>query len=343
MSKHKHERGQSLFGPIILIGVGVFFLLRNLNIVPEANLAILFRVWPLWLIFLGVNIVVQQAPKRVAGLLSGLVGMTAVFTATFLVFFSEDNVLLNRLGVRPAQMEVISETVSYDPDGINRADISLEFGSRGGSIYALEPAGDLIRGDVSHNDNLLFRTEAEDGTATVFLGQGAIAPWQWFTSGGGQPWVIGLNPDTPLDLNIDSGSGSVAFELEALTLENLRVDLGSGSSSLTLPGGDYPLYVDVGSGSTRLIFQGDGRIQSDINGGSGSMVVALPAGLPARIEIEDGSGSVSLPRSFELVDGQRGGDSIWETAEYSRDGSGIDMYIDVGSGSVSIQQEAGGR
>lgn len=343
MNKHNTRKGQSLFGPIILIGIGVFFLLRNMGMVPQANLAILFQLWPLWLIFLGVNIVVRQAPKRLGSALSGLVALSAVFTASYFVFFSEDNALLTRLGIRPAQMEVVTETVTFEPTNVSRADISLQFGSRGGTIYALEQSEALLRGDVSHSDDLRFDARVDGNTAIVSLGRGAIAPWHWFSSGGGEPWRIGLNPVTPLDLNIDAGAGSVTFDLAALTIENLWIDVGSGSSTLTLPGGNYAFNLDVGSGSSRLVFAESGRIQADIDGGSGSLSVTLPAGLPARIEVQAGSGSISLPRTFELVDGQRGGDGIWETADFTADRDGLNLYIDVGSGGVSVRQEAGGR
>lgn len=338
MSKRQHNRGQSLFGPIILIGVGVFFLLRNFGVVPQANFGILFQMWPLWLIFLGVNIVVQQAPKRLAGLLSGLVAITAVFTASYLVFFSEDNALLARLGIRTAPAELTTETISFDPEDVSRADVSIDFSMWTSELYALEPSAGLIEGEIVHSGTMRFEgVEEDNGEASVSLSTESGGPWGWSFSGDGTPWQIGLNPRTPLDLFLDGGSGSLDLDLGGLTLEQLEIDLGSGSSQIVLPSGEYEATIDVGSGSSRIAFGENGRVQIDIDGGSGSIVLTIPDNVPAQIEINDGSGSFSMPDRFTLVEGERNDDSIWETANYSRTGDGLTLYVDVGSGSVRVQ------
>ena len=47
---------RSLFWPIILIGVGLIWLLGNFGIISGANLAVLFRLWPLALIVIGLDL-----------------------------------------------------------------------------------------------------------------------------------------------------------------------------------------------------------------------------------------------------------------------------------------------
>ena len=74
----RQKNGRSLFGPIFLIGLGVYFLLRNMGIVSELNWAVALQLWPLLLIFIGINIIVQQVRRPFGTALSGLVGLTAV-------------------------------------------------------------------------------------------------------------------------------------------------------------------------------------------------------------------------------------------------------------------------
>jgi hypothetical protein len=57
---------------------GVYFLLRNLGIVSDLNWGVAFQLWPLLLIFLGINIIVQQVRRPFGTILSGLVSLTAV-------------------------------------------------------------------------------------------------------------------------------------------------------------------------------------------------------------------------------------------------------------------------
>ena len=55
------------------------------------------------------------------------------------------------------------------------------------------------------------------------------------------------------------------------------------------------------------------------------------------IELDSGSGSFSPGGSFELVSGERNGDSVWETKNYENSNFQIEMGIDQGSGSISFR------
>jgi len=51
--KYSHNAYRSFFWPVILIGVGVIWLLSNLNLIPGDNLWILIRLlWRDWMCFL---------------------------------------------------------------------------------------------------------------------------------------------------------------------------------------------------------------------------------------------------------------------------------------------------
>ncbi len=344
MSRQDSGSGGSFSSfPFLLVIFGVFFLLRNMGRLPDPNWAALFQLWPLVLIFAGLNLVAQNGPRPIRGVLSFLLTITAISIAVFVLFFSEDNALLARLGIQTSPPAMMSETISFDPQDISEAEIELHFNSMGGEINALEPSGDLINGEVFFFDRLIFETEeTNDGGAKVVLDTNSFSPINWWDSWDNDEdrrWQIGLNPRTPIDLNIDSGSGAVDFDLSGLTLTDLNIDIGSGASAISLPDGDYEFDLDVGSGATNVTFPDNGRVSATLDGGSGSFRLIIPEGVEARIDIDSGSGGVNLDDRFTLVEGERNDDGVWETEGYSRSGDGIELFVDIGSGSFRVQEQ----
>jgi len=71
-----------------------------------------------------------------------------------------------------------------------------------------------------------------------------------------------------------------------------------------------------------------------IDSGSGSLRITIPEDTGIRVKIDSGSGSFNPGGRFELVSGDRNGDGIWETKNYSSAAYTIEMEIDQGSGSI---------
>lgn len=342
MTNDKQVKGsRSFLGPLVLVALGIYFLLRNFGMLPDANWGILFELWPLWLIFIGLNIVVQQVPRPAGTLLSFLVGGTAVFAAFFLLFFSDDNAFLSRVGVKSNQ-EVIRETIAFNPEDINSAEVELDFGIMDGNVFALEPNEGLIEGDISYIGSLIFETTTDtNGGASVRLDTEHSSPWPWFPNSfillrEEDQWQIGLNPRTPLDLSIHSGTGALDLDFDQLNLANLRLDVGTGRVDLVLPDGEYQVDLDTGTGAAEVVFPDQGRVTARFDGGTGSFAIIIPEGIPAQISFDSGTGTIQVDERFTLIDGEPHGDSVWETADYNENGEGIELSIDVGTGNVRV-------
>src|SRR4051794_12797552 len=72
-----HQRQtQRMFFPILLIALGLFWLLRNFDILPRVNAAALFRLWPVALIIVGLELIVGRTNRRIAAAIA--VGGVAV-------------------------------------------------------------------------------------------------------------------------------------------------------------------------------------------------------------------------------------------------------------------------
>jgi hypothetical protein len=348
---HRSEmrrRRPSFFGPIVLIAIGVFFLLYNLNVISGVNVnwVMLVRLWPLWLIFIGVNVIVRQIPGAVGSFLSALVGVAAVVVFGYVLLFAEDSALLNRLRVS-SNMAVKTEAVEYGAEGVDSAAIDINLSAAGADLYALEDSGQLIEGTVSYTGELIFNTSVSGSRANIDLdttsasneGFFFLDPSNWVGLEERDRWRIGLSPDVETELRVDIGSGSADLDLSELLLNRLNLDGGSGRLTLSLPGGDYDVNYDAGSGSTQMSLPQDGHQEINVQGGSGSLTFNLPAAMEARVEVNGGSGSFSVDRNqLTQVSGDQNDEGVWETAGYDDAPDRVNLIIDIGSGSVRIRQ-----
>lgn len=339
----QQKKGRSLFGPIFLIGLGVYFLLRNLGIVSEFNWGVAFQLWPLLLIFLGLNIIVQQVRRPFGTALSGLVGFAAVVVFGAILLFGVELPFLSRFDLQNS-VEYRQETVAVSASDVETAVVSLDLGSLGADVSGLESSQNVLQGTLSITGELDFRERMQGSEAIISLGESDfhLLWWgDWLTSTEQPPWQIGLSRTVPLDLTVDVGSGQTDLELSSLLLSDLYVDYGSGAVDLQLPGGDYDIRLDGGSGKMVTVLPPNGRHELELDGGSGAIDLFLPPAMAARIELDSGSGRVSLDERFELVSGDDE-DGIWETPNYDsgRDDS-ILIFIDGGSGAISIEQPRG--
>lgn len=344
-ARRPSKQAPSLFGPIVLIAIGLFFLLNNIGLLPavQFNWVAALQLWPLFLILLGINLIVRQAPAPVGGFLSALVGVTAVVIFGYVLLFAEDNPRLARWGLNLPTAEAKTEQIAFSADGLQSANIDLSLGASRVMLFPLEDSPNLIEGQVSYLGELEFETQVIGSRATVSLRDRSVGlfwlnPANW-GSLNLEPWEIGLNPSVPLDLRLRIGAGSTNFDLNGLTLSGLSVNGGAGSLVLLLPDGDYNTRVDVGAGSTRITLPENGRQRVEIDGGAGSLTLLLPPGREARIEVDSGAGSLNLDRNrFTQVQGRSEREGVWETAGYQRADDPLDIKIDIGAGSVTVRQ-----
>jgi len=343
-SRFRTRHTPSLFGPILLIAIGVYFLLNNLGLVPGVNWAAALRLWPLLLIFMGVNIIVRQLPRPFGSLLSLLVALLVVAVFGYVLLFSEDNPLLRRFNNIGARL-LKTETIEYGANDIQSAVVDISFSLQDVALYALDDSNKLIEGTVAYLGELIFEATRSGNEAHITLASGDtdvkffLNPTNWVNTAPDQPWHIGLNPDVALDLRLDMGVGTADLNLAGLTLNSLELDGGVGIVNLTLPGGEYDVNYDAGVGSVKIWLPESGRQQLDMDGGVGSITFFLPEGMEARVEVDGGTGEFRMEHDrFTQVSGRDFGSGVWETAGYKEAEDRIKLVIDAGAGSVTIRE-----
>lgn len=334
------RRPDSLFGPIIIITLGLYFLARNMGFAPELHWGAALRLWPLFLVFAGLNVIARQLPRPLGTLGSAAVSLLAVFIFGAVLLMADKIPALQRYsGTEPTFQ---TETISFPASEVRTADITIDFAIPSATLFALNDSTDLIAGEVSYQGELIFDHEVRQGNAVVNLetnmeGDGWLEwlnPSNWAENA--PEWRLGLNPRIPTNLALSFASGSIEADLRRMNLTGLTVDGSSGSAELLLPDGDYTMDYDLSSGSVELRLPERGRATLNIEGSSGSVTLLLPESMAMRVLVDGSSGSFDASSRLEQI-GEEDGAEVWQTSGYATAEDRVDVELDMSSGSIQIR------
>ena len=315
-TRRPRRRPPSLFWPFVLIGAGVILLLSSLGYLPWQSWNVLWRLWPLLLVAIGIDLLIGRR-SMVGAIISALLILLLIGGAVAVVFLAQNIPALVELA-RPVELR--TEQVEYPLADVERASVTIDWTSAPGYLSALRDSPNLIEGDVAYRGQLIFDVDVRGLQANVNLDSHYSSPWfgpfDFYNREEGL-WDVMLSPNVSLDLTLDAGSGRCDFDLTGLQVSDLFLDVGSGSIDLALP-----------TGST---------FDAHIEGGSGSLTIVLPKSVGARVVLDSGSGSFRPDERFRLVEGERSDDGVWETDNFRTAEHIILMEIDQGSGSIRIR------
>jgi len=310
----RRKTHRSFFWPIMLISLGVLLLLSNLNIVPWNTWNMLWRFWPLILVAIGVDVLFGKR-SALGAIISAFLILILIASVAGAVFFADQLPFLDNMSNNSSWT---TSHVQHDLDDYDSANIFIDWTSPPGSLFALSDSDSLIDGEITYLGELIFDVDYRGDIADVNLDTRSVSSWN--TPFQGSPmakWEIGLTPEIPLDLSLDSGSGSCDFDLSELIIDDLFLNSGSGSIRLSLPE--------------------DQSFHFELDSGSGSLSIDLPEDTGVRVELDSGSGSFNPGNDYDLVSGERRGDGVWESENYDSAKYTIEINIDQGSGSITFK------
>jgi hypothetical protein len=346
---------RSVFWPILLISVGVIWLLINLEILPDLDLVFLLRLWPLALIAIGLDLLFGRRSQVVSAVIGvGTVGLAIAFL-----------LLAPSLGIETST-EVKTLTFSEPLGNVETAQVNLNLTRYPVTVDSDVGASSLFEAELDTATDVNFTVRGDENkTITIDPVSNTGFGFDWVDLAlQNARWDIHLDPDTPLDLSVDVGSGSADLNLGNLELTELGISGGSGSVEATLPdssqtytakidggsgsfrievaeGASIEAQMDVGSGSFNVTFGSAIDFEAEVEGGSGSFSARIANGIGVRIIVRDrGSGSVNVPNSYIMVDDMGDNDrdtGIWETEGYSSAAHKVEITFDPGSGSFNIR------
>jgi len=349
---NENKNFPNLFWPIIFIGVGTLLFLSNLGMIDSIDANILWRLWPVFLVIVGVNLLFGRSNRVFASLVSAMLAVAIVAFLFFSPTIAES--------LPTPQMQ--TETFEVPLDGADSAEVHLDFDRGNLTVYGLASGANLFEAVVNHNERVTFRnTGASRQTIRLALNNtnafriGDLVSDQKVTGD------VGLAAGLPLDLDIEIGSGNADLTLSALEIVSLQANSGSGTLDVVLPGGE--LVADLGSGSGSIKVEtaedsvldlkanvGSGKITIsvaegtsgalELDSGSGGITVVVPEGMAVQVRGETGSGGVNLPREFVRTAGEDSvvGDSgTWETPGFAEAQAKLYIRFEVGSGSLRVE------
>lgn len=336
---HEKRQHQSLFGPIVLIAIGLFFLFSQINPLTDLHWLDVLRLWPLLLIFLGLNILVLQAPRPYNTFLSGVVAVVAVLVFGYVLL---NGLAGTRFGGTAVEMgDWQTESIQFAAEDVSTAVYDIVIGPPGADIYALEDSNELIAGTVNYQEDFIFDTDVSGSQATVKLApnesteEWVFLPDYWREYGETNRWQVGLSPRVPAALNLEAVAGTSHVDLRDLMLSSLVASANAGETELLLPGGNYDADLVTNAAAMELVLPAHGRQAIDLQVNAGSVNLALPPEMEARIEVDRTLGSFSVNDArLQPVSGE---ENVWQTAGYDDAPNRLDLAIHIAVGAVTMQ------
>ncbi len=180
-------------------------------------------------------------------------------------------------------------------------------------------AGSIRVSGAAKSENLLegkfysldLKSDLRNGKAEVRLHSTTdfnpswIFPWNW--GGARRQWNFSLNPNIPLDLDVDSGASEVKLDLSTLKVRSLDLDTGASSVEITMP-------------------ENAGYTDAKIDAGASSINVTVPKGVAARIRVESGLGAVNVDQTRFPRAGKG-----YESSDYATAANKVDLRVEVGA------------
>jgi hypothetical protein len=337
-----HERRGPSFWAIILILIGLVWLLAQADIITGENLSVLFRMWPILLIGIGLELLVGRQSRALSTLI--ILATVAILVVLMVVGPS--------IGLS-AHTEVTAAQYSEPLEGIESAQITVGVGVGQLDVHALNDSSDLFDADIRYLGNVHYDASGSNGRAAITLendsddiGWFNLADlFNLFDEDNNARWDIGISPNVPVDLSLSTGTGSTTLNLTELQLTGLKVNSGTGSITLALPAAEthYDADVSMGTGSATITMDQVNAISLRVNSGTGSVTIDVPDDAAVRLDAHSGVGGVNaasfLERAGDEENNMLGDSGVWETANYAdaSENARINIQFDGGTGDLTVR------
>ncbi|HEY0832225.1 MAG TPA: DUF5668 domain-containing protein [Candidatus Dormibacteraeota bacterium] len=293
-------RYRSLFWPLVLILAGVIALLVNSGALSVDRIYLLFDLWPVILIVIGLELIVRRTVKGVAGdiaaaliVVIALVGALAYVTAA------------------PNRSGTSSRDFSTEVGGLSQATLEVDVGA---ATIAISGSGDL--GSRLYSGHIESSGPAPD---VSFNRESAVLKIDQPNSGlFGLPGrkfalTLKLNPGVEWIINENSGASNDTLQLGSLHVQSITLNTGASRDEITL-----------GPPSAIVLVQ--------INGGALTVRLHRPSGTAASITVSGGASSLNADgRNMHAI-----GDISYQSPGFSGASDGYRIEVNGGACNVSL-------
>lgn len=322
-------KSKNLFIGILLLFAGVVALLAALGTI-EFHWSIVWSLWPLLLIIIGISILpVKEYLKGILLLVAlglGCVlyqsemkhyegnGITRFFNnhVRSWRFWTDDDVddIDDNDESEPDESYPFDQHFSESYAAVERASINIDFGA--GELELKQPCAELVKVDATSNFvKYSFRTESKDDETFVYLsGQGHTKTLSKKTE---NEVAIALCAQPTWDFTLEMGAAEAGLDFTPYKVERLKINGGACDINLKLGDSGCNTIVDISTGV------------SDID-------IKVPQGVDCQINVDSAISGKDFT-GFEKV-----GKGLWQTPDFGAGTHPITINLNCAVSDISIER-----
>lgn len=311
------RRKNLLFG-LLPVVVAVVLLLGQLQTLPDGLQDLIIRAWPALLVTVGLALLLRG--RGFLGQFAAVV-VSVVLVVGIAVTAYSSRVTQERDDQQLTIEQEIDEDVLLLAVNISTLNTDVEV------IRAAQGAEDRITGEFIGSTESLITLDYDDISqetiATFTLEETQADQFPLLEAVGRGTLRLELPPDVPLVLAFVGDDGDVTFNMNALELERLNIDLQSGNALVTLPAYE-PLSPGV-----------QGR-PGELSVRNGDITIIVPSEVAARLELNRGGNDIrpEFPQSYILIDD--GADGTLEKRNIEDDDIVLDYEVTAPGGTIEL-------
>jgi hypothetical protein len=299
-------RNRGLILPLILIGIGVVVLLANTGVLSQQAVGRLGDLWPLLLVILGLQLILNHTLPRRQATLIGLAVMAVIVIAAvaYATLAPATSVGAQKVdasaqsgGLTAATLDLNYSAATVD---VNAADL----GDRLYQVHVDYPAGE---------NPPTISLDHENGRLEIHESS-SFSPFHLFGSNR-RHIVLALTDRIPWTIQVGGGATNLSLDLRHLQLTKLEVSGGANRMDAQLPAAK-------------------GTVMLEVSGGASNLTLRAPAETQWRIGVSGGASAVTINGS---TTGALGGDFERQSPGYGTATNRYDVQISGGASHLDFR------
>lgn len=288
--ENKPRRHIHIFWPLLLVALGVFLFLNNLQAVKSGNtIETLVKLWPLLLIVGGIEAFINRQGWLWPVVLTGLgvifllsnfgifrvpVWSTIVRLWPVLLIALGLNLIIGRtrgwwspvlgtvlglvvigsivlMAVFQPGLAANRVTIDYPSKSAETVSGSIEMIAGKMLLSTQSNATSLIKGQVELSTHEQLDETFESGTDAIYSLRSHGGSYMYVNESGNYTWDLILNGTLPTHLRVKSAAGTIEADLSKASLTGLNIDLAAGKIVVAVPQtGTYHAFIENAVGET---------------------------------------------------------------------------------------------
>ncbi len=299
MMKTRH-----LLGGIIILLIGLILLANNFGLLSWQIWYQLWRLWPLILIAIGLDLLFKGISLSFLRILPPLLIIAGV---CYVVYISQGEEGFFRFGKEEAETIILTQPLLPH---IKKATIKLDFGA--GALRVRDGSSEkLVEGKFTVSKGIKpwikYRDKGEEG----FVEIGSHFPhWDW--GGRENSWEIRLNNTIPLSFKVNTGASNNNLDLSSLRINEFELNTGASKNEIKF-------------GKTISTY-------AKINGGASTIKIFIPHSMGIKIKAD----TALVTHNFDIL-GLEKKENIYFSKNYWTADKRLDLDLDIGASTIRIE------